>query len=328
MIQTWTSGDARVDYVEVRSWGAVRVAAGEPSDGDPATAARFEGDARRAGARVLWFGVEHPHAIADDRPSVVIGAEPVWHPGSWARIKKRKASVRAQLARARNKGVTVAPLPVSEAPGLAPVLTDWLARRGLPPLAFLADPFVLDAPDDRRFWTATRDSRIVGYAVARPGPEVFVEWIIQRRDAPNGTAALLLDAVVACLPPDTAFTLGLVPLSTFAPLSRPAPSRLVRGLLWWTRAHASRFYNFEGLERFKAKFEPDRWRPLHLVTDGAPITVLTFHAVAAAFAAGSPTWFVARALAAAVADEARSAAAAVRERLSSRGSGRSPGSSG
>ncbi len=171
------------------------------------------------------------------------------------------------------------------------------------------------------------NAEVVGYAVVRPGPEAFVEWIIRRRDAPNGTAALLLDTVVASLPPGGTFTLGLVPLSTFAPLSRQAPSRLVRGLLWWTRAHASRFYNFEGLERFKAKFAPDRWRPLHLVTDDRPITVFTFHAVAAAFAAGSPTWFVARALAAAVADEARTASRALRDRLSWRGSGTSPASS-
>ncbi|WP_412067621.1 phosphatidylglycerol lysyltransferase domain-containing protein [Rubrivirga sp. IMCC43871] len=326
-MQTWSSGIATVDYVEVRSWGAVRVAAGGPTDGARATAAQFERDAHRAGARVLWFGVEEPHAIARDRPSVVIGAEPVWHVGAWARVKAEKASVRAQIARARNKGVVVARLPSSEAPRLEPVLNDWLARRGLPPLAFLADPFVLDAPGGRQFWAATLNAELLGYAALRPGPEAFVEWIIRRRDAPNGTAALLLDAVVASLPPDGTFTLGLVPLSTFAPLSRPAPSRLVRALLWWTRAHASRFYNFEGLERFKAKFAPDRWRPLHLITDGRPITAFTFHAVAAAFAAGSPTWFVSRALAAAVADETRTASRALRERLNSLGSGTSPASS-
>ncbi len=331
-LQTWTdaASGATVAYVEVRSWGRVRVAAGEPTGPArqrPAVAAAFERDAREAGARALWFGIEEPAHIGSGRPSVVIGAEPVWRVRRWPEIVAAKRSVRAQIARAHNKGVVVESWSAERASAtteLRDVLAAWLANRGLPPLAFLASPFVLDEPGDRRFWIARQGDAVVGYLALHPGKESFVEWIIRRPDAPNGTAALLLDRALRQLPEGGAFTLGLVPLSTYAPLSETAPSLLVRGLLRWTRAHATRFYNFTGLERFKAKFLPDRWRPLHLVTDGRPISIFTFHDVAAAFAAPrGPTRFVARALADAVADEADTAARWLRQRLSApRGSGR------
>ena len=324
-LQTWTGPlGVTIDYTEIRSWGRVRVAAGGPSGPTPhrpAAAAAFEAQARADRCRVLWFGVETPEDIAPNRPSLVIGAEPVWGAGRWPAMVTRKASVRAQIRRAANKGVTIEPWSsdrVRASAELRAVLADWLARRGLPPMSFMADPFVLDAPGDRRFWVATRNDRAIGYLALRPGDEVFVEWIIQRREAPNGTAALLLDTALrdsGC----PAFTLGMVPLSTHAPLSDTAPSLLVRGLLTWTRAHATRFYNFGGLERFKAKFVPDRWRPLHLVTTGRPITVFTFHDVAAAFAAPrAPTRFVGRALHDAAVREVRDATEAARDWLSSR----------
>ncbi len=310
-LSTWHGEGATVDYVEVRSWGRVRVAAGAPTgpvENRPRAAAAFEAESKGAGARVLWFAVEDPADIGSDRPSVVIGAEPVWSAHRWPRIVAEKASVRAQIRRAAHKGVAVERWTAAEAsasPELRAVLADWVDRRGLPPLAFLADPFVLDEPGGRRFWVATRDGIVVGYLALVPGDEALVEWIIRARDAPNGTSSLLLDAAVRALPASSSFTLGLVPLSTYAPLSDDAPPLLIRALLAWTRAHATRFYNFQGLERFKAKFVPDAWRPLSLVTDGRPVSVWTFHDVAAAFAAPrAPTRFVARALVDAAVTEA------------------------
>ncbi len=325
-MQTWThSSGATVRYVEVRSWGRVRVCEGAPNAplaDRPGAAAAFEAQARADGARVLWFAVEHLRDLGREGPSVVVGAEPVWEAGRWAEVVGSKSSVRAQIRRARNKGVEVERWPadrVRQSGELRAVLAEWLATRGLPPLSFMASPFVLDEPGDRQFWVASQRGHVVGYLALRPGDETFVEWIIQRRPAPNGTAARLLDAAVRGLPPHTGFTLGLVPLSTYAPLSTTAPPRLVRVLLAWTRAHATRFYNFGGLERFKAKFVPDRWRALHLATDGRPVTVWTFHAVAAAFAGPrGPARFVARALAGAARDEARSAADGLRQ-LAGRG---------
>ena len=335
---TWRHpSGATVRYVEAQSWGRVRVCAGAP-DGPlaerPGAARAFEADAHDAGARVLWFAVERredlgPTPSGRDRASVVVGAEPVWRAGRWPDVVAAKASVRAQIRRAENKGVTAEPWSAERArrsAELRAVLARWLTTRGLPPLAFMASPFVLDEPAGRRFWVARRDGDVVAYLVLRPPPtpgggpqgqpgEAFVEWIIRDPAAPNGTAALLLDAAVRSLPPGSGFTLGLVPLSTQAPLSDAPPPLAVRVLLAWTRAHAARFYNFGGLERFKAKFAPDRWRTLWLVTDGRPVSLGTFHAVAAAFAAPrGPTRFVARALADAARDEARNVARWLRRR--------------
>ena len=57
-------------------------------------------------------------------------------------------------------------------------------------------------------------------------------------------------------------TLGLAPLSRRAgvPDERPFPG--LRLILAWIRAHGRRFYNFDGLDAFKAKFKPDAWEPL------------------------------------------------------------------
>ncbi len=309
-MDTWPHGDARVSYARVRSWGRVWVAAGAPTGPASARASAaqaFEDAARQAGARVVWFAVEEPGQIAPGRPSLVIGAEPVWQVARWPEIVARKASVRAQIRRACNKGVTVErrdeAVPLAH---LRPVLADWLSTRGMPAMSFMASPFVLDEPGERQFWVARREGAIVGYLALVPGDEALVEWIIQTRAAPNGTAAALLDQAVRSLPAGGAFTLGMVPLSSMAPHSDAAPSVGMRALLAWTRAHATRFYNFGGLERFKAKFEPDAWRPLYLVTDGRPVSLVTLHAVAAAFAAPrGPTRFVAQALLDALADERR-----------------------
>ncbi len=102
-LETWHgAGDATVEYVEVQSWGPVRVAAGAPTgpvSGRPAAAAAFEAQAQRDGARVLWFAVQDPADVEPGRPSVVIGAEPVWRVGRWSEILEQKASSKTQLSK-------------------------------------------------------------------------------------------------------------------------------------------------------------------------------------------------------------------------------------
>ena len=153
---------------------------------------------------------------------------------------------------------------------------------------------------------------------ARDG--VFVEWIIQAPEAPNGTASLLLDRAFRIASGARVLTLGLVALSTFAPLSTPPPPLHIRALLAWMRAHARRFYNFEGLQRFKAKFQPEAWEPLYLLAPRETIGLPLLHAVADAFAGPhrSPEALIALALAKAAGDEVALAARSLRQRLSGR----------
>ena len=330
-------GDAVVGYVRARAWPGgppVRVAAGVPIGPAASLApavARFDELARAEGGRAIWFGAEPDEtALFDRHAGLVVGSQPVWDPRAWDEIVETKSSIRAQIRRAANKGVRVeecTPEAAARHPGLRRCLGDWQASRGLPTLRFLTDPLVLHQLGDRRVFVAVQNApdgdRVVAYALLSPVPAKrgwLVEWIIQSAEAPNGTPARLLDAAMRAIADDGAAwaTLGLAALSTRAPPSSTAPPVVIRALLAWTRAHARRFYNFEGLERFKAKFRPEAWEPVRLFSDEDAITLPTLYALADAFSgARSPVGLVTRALAGAVRDEAAFAARALRDRVSS-----------
>jgi phosphatidylglycerol lysyltransferase len=176
---------------------------------------------------------------------------------------------------------------------------------------FLVETDILDRLLDRRVFVAECDGDAVAFLVASPVPARngwLVEQIVRGRDAPNGSATLLLDAAMRALAADGAayVTLGLSPLSRRASASAENPYWL-RGLLGWVRAHGRRFYNFEGLERFKAKFCPDRWDPITALTNEPTPALLTLRAIADVFSGEgvSPVGFVGRALVDALGQELR-----------------------
>lgn len=281
-----------------------------------ATARAFESAARAHGARPAWFGVDTPMVdlIGPGHAALVVGAEPIWDPAAWSATVSARASLRSQVGRAARQGVVYAevdaPAAAADA-GVQAVLADWLGTRGMPPLGFLADPFVLDRPGDRRAFVARAGGagRVVGVLWLSPIPARngwLVEWNWRGAGAPNGVTDGLLNASMAAVAAEGAAfaTLGLVPLSSFAPPSHPPPSPALRLLLRWTRAHARRFYRFDGLERFKAKYRPGRWEPLHLVVPGTHVGIRDLYAVADVFAGRrGPARLVGSALAGAVADE-------------------------
>ncbi|MEM8558027.1 MAG: phosphatidylglycerol lysyltransferase domain-containing protein, partial [Bacteroidota bacterium] len=245
----------------------------------------------------------------------------------------------AQRNRARNKGVAVTVWPSARAPGsqtephpaLARLLAEWLASKRMPAMHFLVEPQTLGRLLDRRVFVAEKvvapknvgeqtwpggGGEPVGYLILSPIPARdgwLVEQIIQGRAAPNGTATLLLDAAMrmAAEAGSPYVTLGLSPLSQRAIETAPGVPHLdnplwLQGLLGWVRAHGRRFYNFEGLETFKAKFVPDRWDAITAITREPAPSVGTLYAIADAFAGPrSPIGLVGRALARAVGDEAR-----------------------
>jgi phosphatidylglycerol lysyltransferase len=91
-------------------------------------------------------------------------------------------------------------------------------------------------------------------------------------------------------------TLGLSPLSErgeFAPLSQPL---WLRVLLRWVRVHGARFYNFIGLDAFKAKFNPINWEPIYGIAEGARFPASALYAIAGAFSGGAPIRLVVRSL--------------------------------
>lgn len=290
-----------------------------PPERVSAVAAAFAADAARAGQHVCYCNAdERLHTLLHQHPpasSICLGAQPVWQPANWPARLKQKSSLRAQINRARNKQVQATLWSNERAanhPDLLRCLDEWLHTRGLPPLHFMVSPILLERLFDRRVWVAERDEHVIGFLVASPVPlrqGWFIEQIIRGQDAPNGTTELLLDAAMRHLADDGAayVTLGLSPLSQQAALSdsptgQAAPFWL-RLALAWTRAHGQRFYNFAGLERFKAKFLPDEWEPLYAVCNQQAISPQALYALAGVLSNTHPLRFVGHALLRAAAQE-------------------------
>jgi phosphatidylglycerol lysyltransferase len=327
-IEHWfaAAGDAVVGFVLRRG---VRIVAGAPVCPEsrlPEIAEEFAEDARRAGARVCYFGAEArlERVCRDDAryARVLLGAQPVWEPRGWPELVAGRAPIRAQLNRARNKGVTVSRWSAQRATGhadLARCLGEWLATRGLPPLHFLVEPATLALLDDRWVFVAEQRGRVVAFLVASPIPARsgwLIEQIVRGRRAPNGTAELLVDAAMRAASQDGSdyATLGMVPLSRRASLPPFDNPVWLRTILAWARAHGRRFYNFDGLDAFKAKFRPVRWDPIFAIVRAPKFTPRILHAVLAAFTSGPLAVAVVRGLAHAAAMELRGLRAAGRSR--------------
>lgn len=311
-MELWFSarGDAVVGYAR---HAHTRVVAGAPVCAEERLAEVVEElrtDARRSQDDVVYFGAgARLERLLDDRAHHLLrlGAQPVWAPGAWDAIVRRKASLRAQIHRARNKGVRIeAWRSDGSARQLEDVLQHWLHTRGLPPLHFMTETHLLDHLGDRRVFVARRsDAEVIGFLVATPIPARF-GWLVEQwprvPSAPNGTTHLLVDAAMRSFAEEDAsfVTLGLAPLSDRAGPIAAAEPAWVSVLLRWLRAHGRRFYNFRGLDAFKASLQPQAWEPIYCIVPGPRVTVRSLRAIAGAFSGGSPIALLARALGSAV----------------------------
>jgi phosphatidylglycerol lysyltransferase len=309
-IELWFSSicEAVVGFVRARN---TLVVAGAPicaRERLADVAAEFERAAMRDGRRVCYFGAEARlealYRGATTHSMVLLGAQPTWRPLNWLKIISHRASLRAQLNRARNKSVSVSEWPSEQAAGhtaLQDCLQGWLATRGLPPMHFLVEPQTLERLVDRRVFVAELNGQVVGFLVASPVPlrnGWLIEQIIRGRGAPNGTAELMIDAAVRAMAEEDSeyMTLGLSPLSRRATISRDGNPLWLRWLLSWAQAHGRRFYNFDGLDAFKTKFHPDRWEPVFAIFNAPHFSPVALYAIAEAFTKGAPIRTVAGAL--------------------------------
>ncbi len=308
-IQRWYSsrGDALVGFVES---AAYRVVAGSPVcpvERLAEVVEEFEAETHAARLWSCYFAADERLAsvLAERGPQdrILLGAQPWWDPAGWPAIVAGKASLRAQLNRARNKGVRVEswdPLRATGEARLERCLAEWLSTRGLPPLHFLVETETLERLYDRRIFVALRDGEVLGFLVASPVPQRqgwLVEQNLRGLQAPNGTSELLLDAAMRDLAEGGAswVTLGLSPLSRRAELTQSEQGWLLL-LLVWVRAHGQRFYNFDGLDAYKAKFQPHGWEPIYAITSERSVGLGTLYAIAGAFGKMSPWRLLALAL--------------------------------
>jgi phosphatidylglycerol lysyltransferase len=281
----------------------VRVVVGAPVcalEDLPQVAGEFERDAAETSERVCYFAaearLESVYSGSPNHSKFLLGAQPVWNPADWAPIVAGHRSLRAQLNRARNKGVTVSEWPREKAhknAELVDCLHRWLAVKGLPPLHFMVEPDTLGRLFDRRVFVGERDGKVVGFVVLSP-VATRNGWLFEQfphvPGAPNGTVELMIDTAMRALAEDgfDYATLGLSPLSVrakVAPFSNPLWLRVI---LAWLRKHGQRFYNFDGLDAFKAKLRPEAWEPVFAVTNEKKISPGTLYAVAAAFSQNAP----------------------------------------
>lgn len=310
------AGDAVAGYAD---WGRVRVVAGAPvcpPERLAAVAAELEADARARGSALCYFGagprLEALLAGSPGHSGILLGSQPVWDPSQWAGILARRPSLRAQLNRARNKGVTVGEWPrerASASPELRRCLREWLEHRRMPPMHFLVEPQTLGRLWDRRIFVAERAGEPVGFLVASPIPARkgwLTEQFVRGKDAPNGTAEALVDSAFrAAAAEGTAYmTMGLSPLSHLARQGSGMDPLWLSLLFKWLRVHGSRFYNFRGLEAFKSKFVPARWEPIYAICNSPGFTPRILLAIAAAFGGISPLRFMALGLVKAAKQEA------------------------
>jgi phosphatidylglycerol lysyltransferase len=316
-VDLWFShaGDSVAGYA---AYGNRWVIAGAPvcaPDRLASVVEELEWSARSTGSRVIFFGAGT--RLARDAESggahhvLRIGAQPAWDAQEWADIVRGKASIRALLNRARNKGVITTEWPSTVAenhPALVRVLADWLTTRGLPPLHFMTETATLGDLRDRRVFVAERGAEVIGFIVATPVP-ARNGWLLEQwprvPDAPNGTTPLLVDTAMRALARDGAryVTMGLAPLSDRAGSIGGAEPLWLRFTLGWMRAHGRRFYNFPGLEAFKRRFEPIDWEPVSVIVRGERVTLADLQAIAGVFGGGSPARLVSGAVGMAAARE-------------------------
>jgi phosphatidylglycerol lysyltransferase len=234
---------------------------------------------------------------------IALGAQPAWDPSGWSEIIARRASLRAQVNRARNKGTRIhewAPGRATAHPGLELCLQQWLETRPLPPLHFLVEPGTLERLFDRRVFVATQHGSVVAFLVASPVPRRsgwLIEQIIRGRRASNGTSEMLIDAAFKKFAREGAsyVTLGLSPLSRRVPITVDEKAwPVIPKLLALARDHGRRFYNFDGLDAFKAKFLPDRWEPVFAYYNEPRFTPRALYAIVRAFSGRSVLLTLAR----------------------------------
>ena len=275
----------------------------------PEVTAEFESAARTAGCRVCYVGAAERlaqlFAHSAHHARVAIGAQPVWSPRDWDRIVQQRPSLRAQLSRARNKGIIVRQHDANALRTNEPLkrcLHEWLTARPLPEMHFLVEPQTFSGElSDRLLFVAeaAQEGRPVAFLLASPVPQrkgFLVEQIIRSPNTPNGTAELLIDALMHHLVErnDDYVTMGLVPLAMHAGHEIRKNPLWLRGLMAWARAHGRRFYHFDGLESFRQKMAPARWETRYAITNEPSFSPAAFDALSAAFCEGSVASMVLR----------------------------------
>lgn len=286
----WFDGDdACVAYVDTgRAWVVAGAPIG-PHERLAEVAERFEAYAARSGRRLCFFATEQRLLDAVPLEGLTIGEQPVWDPRRWEQGVRENRSLREQLRRARAKGVQVrevAPSELNEPAhpvrvGVDRLMERWLVSRRMAPMGFLVQLSPYAWAEERRSFVAERDGEVVAFLSAVPvyaRNGWLVEHLLREGKAPNGTAELLVDAVMRAAAAEgrSYVTLGLAPLAG-----------RVSGWLRAARVVGRFLYDFEGLRAFKARLRPQAWDRILLAWPARHGAHLPLYDALTAFAQGS-----------------------------------------
>ena len=304
--------DAMIGYVLV---GDCRVVAGIPvcaPERLPHFIAVFVEAGLTQGFRTVFVGVESqfmPAFAAAGIPhdAIKLGEQPEWSPADYSLEPSARKSLRAQVNRARNKGVRVRrvePEDIVRAPGslrseIEHILARWLGSRRMGTLRFMVDLEPFTHPAHRRYYVAEQGDRSVGFLAAVPifvREGWFFEDVIRVPDAPNGTVELLIHTAMedAREAGDQFVTLGLSPLRGIMDEAGPHPR--TRKCLEFFGSRLGFLYDFQGLESFKNRFRPDHWCTQYAVAAPGPTGLKTARAIMGAFVPGGFPSFIAQSM--------------------------------
>lgn len=249
--------------------GKAWIAAGPPIAADTdlhAVALQFAEAAREHSRRVAFFGVEDRFTADRRFKAVLVGHQTVIDTRRWHDALADRATLRAQLRRARNKGIRVTPVEWTELVDtrnpvrrrMEELGASWQRSKPMPEMGFLAQLQPLLFNSERKFYVAQHREQAVGFAALDP---VYrrrgwaLQHLVRAPNAPNGTAEILIDTAIrhAAEANVEYFALGLTPLAG-----------AVGPWLSLARSVCTPLYDFKGLERFRSKFPAHHQVPIYL----------------------------------------------------------------
>jgi hypothetical protein len=269
----------------------------------------FAREARRKGHRACFFGAfgRFIEQFSGEVQGVKIGEQPWWNPQQWDDRRDRRRSIGSQVRRAERQGVGVRQLDSddiedSDSPSrraAQSVMDAWQRSHRMASMSFVVylDPFSF--PEQRRYFLGVQKEENqpelpVGFLVLVPvyvRNGWFLEDLVRRPQAPNGTVEMMIDAAMRSIAAEGAeyATLGLSPLHGVEEDADAQP-RWMRLAFSLSKRYLGALYSFEGLAAFKSKFRPDGWENVYLV--GVPrVTPRMLLAVLLAFTRSRPAQF-------------------------------------
>jgi phosphatidylglycerol lysyltransferase len=266
-------GDGFLMYgVAGRSW----IAMGDPVGPDPARhdlAWRFVEAADEHGAWPVFYEVSSRHLplyIDLGLTLLKVGEEAIVPLGAFSLDGAARKGLRRTRRDVEKAGAAFAMVDRADVPPILPVLREisdeWLASKATREKSFSLGRFDEQYLAHFSHAVIRVNERIVAFANVWTGNgrELSIDLMRYRRDAPQGVMEYLCVALMLW-GAERGFermSLGMAPLSGLEVGALTPLWNRVGGLLY---RHGENFYNFQGLRRYKEKFDPV-WEPRYLAT--------------------------------------------------------------